>query len=183
MRHWPFCFFVFTVLFSCEDRPLDYNPDLYLSPSEQSLFLSKALTNPNSPVHPKETLGGNLATIWVKANQQKKEQIRLELFYAHENTSYFLITLPSNFSHKRYAAGGKIELNEKGEILSFEEIFRTWKMAPDVLQARSYFLFDKMVMGEPLSPYYTENSDGVDFIEFPDNRTYFDKASRSWKTK
>ena len=182
MRHCLFLLVIITAMFSCEDRPVNYNPDVYLTASEQNLFLSNTLAYINKPVPARQTLRGDLTTLLAKTDQQG-EKIRLELFYVNENIAYFLISLPSTFAGKRYATGGKMDLGEQGEILSIEETFRTWKMAPETLQARSYFLFDKMVSGEPLSPYYTENSKGVDFIQFPDDRTYFDKGSRSWKTK
>lgn len=170
-----------TALFSCEDRPVNYNPAQYLTASDQNLFLTKALGYINKPILARQTQRGNLSTLL--ANTDRREQARLELYYSKANISYFLISLPSGFAGKRYATGGKIEVGERGEVLSFEEVFRTWKMDPHTLQMRSHFLFDKMVTGESLSPYYTENSDGVDFIELPDTRTYFDKELRSWKTK
>jgi len=73
-------------------------------------------------------------------------------------------------------------LNDDGSIGEYEEVFRTWKMVPDTLKKRSSFLFDKMVKGESLEPYYTIVT-GDKYIEFPDERTYYDKSVREWKTK
>ncbi|MCU0368627.1 MAG: hypothetical protein MUF39_07330, partial [Cyclobacteriaceae bacterium] len=61
--------------------------------------------------------------------------------------------------------------------------FRTWKMVPDTLAKREMILFDKFVKGESLTPYETHNSPDIEFIEFPDEQTYFDKEAKQWKTK
>jgi hypothetical protein len=102
---------------------------------------------------------------------------------AYGNTQYFLITQPApSLAEKRHATGGKIVVNDDGSIAEYEEVFRTWKMVPDTLRKRSYYLFDKMVKGEPLEPFYTKNK-GDQYIEFPDDQTYYDKSAREWKTK
>ena len=56
-------------------------------------------------------------------------------------------------------------------------------MVPDTLRRRSYFLFDQMVKGEDLTKFYTSNSKGVEYIEFPDDHVYFDVPSKQWKVK
>jgi hypothetical protein len=61
-------------------------------------------------------------------------------------------------------------------------IFHALKMPPAVVKTRSLFLFDLLVRGESLEPYYSKNK-GDQYIEFPDERTYYDKVDRSWKTK
>lgn len=110
--------------------------------------------------------------------------IRFELYFKKVDDHFFLITQPApSLVEKRHATGGRLKLSEDGRITEYEEIFRTWKMVPDTLKRRSYLLFDKMVKGESLERYYTKNSNGVDFIEFPDDRTYFDITSRKWKVK
>jgi hypothetical protein len=40
-----------------------------------------------------------------------------------------------------------------------------------------------MVEGENLKPFETRYSNGVEYIEFPDEQTYFDKTERAWKVK
>ena len=76
-----------------------------------------------------------------------------------------------------------LSLIEEGKISDYEEVFRTWKMVPDTLAKREMILFDKFVRGESLTPYETKNSGGVEYIEFPDERTYFDKQAKQWKSK
>jgi hypothetical protein len=56
-------------------------------------------------------------------------------------------------------------------------------MVPDTLAKREIILFDKLVRGEALESYLTKNSKGIEYIEFPDEHTYFDKGARQWKIK
>jgi len=46
---------------------------------------------------------------------------------------------------------------------------------------KSMMLFDLMIKGEDLSPYYPQNSGKEEFIELSDERTYFDTEERRWK--
>jgi hypothetical protein len=95
----------------------------------------------------------------------------------------FLVSRPApSLVNKRVATGGKLVL-ESDKIAEYEEVFRTWKMVPDTLAKREMFLFDKFVKGESLTPYETRNSNGVEYIEFPDDLNYYDKATRQWKLK
>ncbi len=84
---------------------------------------------------------------------------------------------------KRVATGGRFKVTTNGKLDEYEEVFRTWKMVPDTLKERSLFLFDKLVKGEALDSYETRNSSGIEYIEFPDEKTYFDKDAKQWKTK
>jgi hypothetical protein len=116
-----------------------------------------------------------------------QEQARLHKFDSYSikgNTHYFLVSRRApSLVDKRVATGGKFILDDDNKIAEYEEAFRTWKMVPDTLAKREMVLFDKFVKGESLTPYETKNSNGVEYIEFPDERTYFDKASKLWKTK
>ncbi|HMG89845.1 MAG TPA: hypothetical protein VK589_07290 [Chryseolinea sp.] len=115
--------------------------------------------------------------------QERASLCFLEQFYQSGNTQYFLLTQAApSLTEKRHATGGKLVLNDDGSVAEYEEVFRTWKMVPDTLKKRSYFLFDRMVNGESLEPFYTVVT-GDKYIEFPDERTYYDKSAREWKTK
>lgn len=116
-----------------------------------------------------------------------REQAKLHKFDAYfvkGNTHYFLVSRRApSLVDKRVATGGKFILNEANKIEEYEEVFRTWKMVPDTLAKREMVLFDKLVKGESLQPYETKYSNGVEYIEFPDDNTYFDKEAKQWKTK
>jgi hypothetical protein len=116
--------------------------------------------------------------------REKASHIRLEQYYPGDDQFYFLISQPaSSLIEKRNATGGRFKLNDKGEMTEYEEVFRTWKMVPDTLRTRSYLLFKNMVEGKSLEPFYTKNSGGVEYIEFPDDRTFYDVSARQWRLK
>ncbi len=96
---------------------------------------------------------------------------------------YFLFTriAPSN-TLKKVGIAGYVKFDDKGEVVELEEVFRTWKQVPDRLNEINELLFAKMVNGEDLSPFYTENSNGVEYIEFPNQEVWYDKPTRTWKT-
>lgn len=108
---------------------------------------------------------------------------KFDAYYVDGSTHYFLVSRQApSLVNKRVATGGKLVL-ESDKIAEYEEVFRTWKMVPDTLAKREMFLFDKFVKGESLTPYETRNSNGVEYIEFPDDLNYYDKATRQWKLK
>jgi hypothetical protein len=55
-------------------------------------------------------------------------------------------------------------------------------MIPDILKNRSYLLFDRMVKGESLEPYLTKSA-GDQYIEFPDDKVFYDVENRRWTVR
>lgn len=108
---------------------------------------------------------------------------RLEYYTVKDQYHYFLMSLPApSMTEKRHATAGRFKLDDKGELTEYEEIFRTWKMKPEELKTKSEVLFNKLIEGQSLEKYYAKNA-GDQYIEFPDDRTYYDKEARAWKTK
>jgi hypothetical protein len=108
----------------------------------------------------------------------------LEYYYkSNDGKVYFLFTriAPSNIL-KKVGIAGFVKFNKTGKIIELEEVFRTWKQEPQKLKEVNNLLFTKMINGENLSPYYTENSNGVEYIEFPNKEVWYDKPTRTWKT-
>lgn len=161
----------------------DYNPDKQLSAIEKDEMLEKIiryLAKPPENVSESKKFEKQFDAYY----QTKISEARIEQYYRTGDDHYFLVSqVAPSVTVKRHATGGKFRLNDEGKIAAYEEIFRTWKMVPDTLKKRSYILFDKMVKGESLAPYYTASSNGVEYIEFPDERTYYDIESKSWKVK
>jgi hypothetical protein len=159
-----------------------YDPDVLLTAAEKDtlkMSIIRYVARAPENVGPTE----RFKTEHDAYYQERASLCFLEHFYQSGNTQYFLITQPApSLAEKRHATGGKIVVNDDGSIAEYEEVFRTWKMVPDTLRKRSYYLFDKMVKGEPLEPFYTK-SKGDQYIEFPDDQTYYDKSAREWKTK
>ena len=169
------------VFVSCSGTA-DYNPDKSLTASEKDQFKMAVIRYVAKG--PENVSREELFDKKYDAYFQERAGFSfLEQYYKKGNEQYFLLTQPApSIVEKRHATGGRIVLNEDGSIAEFEEIFRTWKMVPDTLKERSYFLFDKMVRGEPLEPYYTASS-GDKYIEFPDDKSFYDKSVRAWRTR
>ena len=172
---------IFCALSSCSSS-WDYDPGK-LTPTQKDELMSmiiRYLAKPPENVPEAEKFDSKHDGYY----QQKAAEARLEQYYKWGDTQFFLISQRApSLTEKRHATGGRFTLNESGELASYEEAFRTWKMVPDTLQRRSFLLFDKMVRGESLEPYLTINSQGIEYIEFPDERTFYHTAARAWKTK
>lgn len=114
------------------------------------------------------------------------EQVKihdLTHFYNSVNKTYFVITrIAPSIALKRVAIGGYVVFDTDSNVVSIKEDFRTWKLEPDTLLKRSDLLFHKMIHGESLVPYYTENSGNTDYIEFPNNEVWYDTITFSWKS-
>lgn len=160
----------------------DYDPDKSLSPPERDkLKMTIIRYVAKSPEN--VTDADRFKSEHDPYYQQRASRCILEQYFKKGDTQYFLVTQPApSLVEKRHATGGMLVLNEDGRIEKYEEIFRTWKMVPDTLRQRSYFLFDKMVKGESLERYSSQVT-GDKYIEFPDQHTYYDKAKREWMTR
>lgn len=114
--------------------------------------------------------------------KSKAKEAELMFYYPVKDAYYMMVSqIAPSMTMKRHATAIRFELNDRGEVTEYEEVFRTWKMEPKVLQERGLFLFEKMVKGESLEPYYSKNSGDVEYIEFPDDMNYYDKVSRQWR--
>ncbi len=170
-------------LVACQSK-ISYNAQDQLTPQQYDLIMSKIIRYAGR----KPEKASDSTKFSAQFDEHYLEQIaahKLDLYYkSGTGDSYFLISrrAPSLFE-KYVATGGKFKLNKADSLIEYEEIFRTWKMVPDTLKIRSYELFDKMVKGESLDKYHTENSGGIEYIEFPDANVYYDKRARKWKSK
>lgn len=79
----------------------------------------------------------------------------------------------------REAIGGTLEIDDSNKLIGYAEVFRTWKMAEDTLNIRSFELFDLMVKGKDLTPYRSKFK-GDRYIEFPDDRYNWNNKEKKW---
>jgi hypothetical protein len=100
--------------------------------------------------------------------------------------SYFMISRlqPSMKKDKYIAICGRFRRDAGGSIdtSGYEELFWTWKMKADSLRIKSRILFGKVIETGDIQAYAPERSDGF-WIEFPSKYVYYDKVSKSWKTR
>lgn len=168
--------FVFT---SCKNA--DVNPNSFLSYKEQEQFkyevsryvnhLAKYATNETKfdPKFDQEYLG-------------KAQKSSLDKYYKGKgDTIYFEISkIAPSMQLKKIATAGKLVRNAQGNIVYYNEVYRTWKMEEPELKVKTKVLFNKMISGGDLSQYYTKNSGNDLYIEFPDEFTTFDINKRQW---
>ena len=173
------CLLSILLLTSCQK---DYNPDSHLSPQEQYDQVWKIIRFISKPPE-------NLTfeeRFYKGYNPYYEEQMklhRLDAYFIENGIHYFLISRRApSLKEKRVATGGRLKLNKKDEVISYEEVFRTWKMEDKEQIRRSLLLFDKMIKHESLEPYLTKNSK-EEYIEFPDDHVVFDTTARQWKIK
>lgn len=118
--------------------------------------------------------------------QLKAKSADLYYYYIDKNSNeiYFAIArIAPSLKVKRVVTAGKLTKDKDGNITFYEEAFRTWKMEIPELKIKSKRLFEKYIQGEDLTEYYTKNSKGEFFIEFPDDINYYDSDLRRWETK
>jgi hypothetical protein len=180
MKYIANLFLIVLIAASCASKD-DYNPDSHLTAKEKEAVLTSIIRY--AAKAPDEA---NAETKFdAKFDGYYKDKVKIAGFtgYAIKGDNYyFMITqVAPSFVEKRHATGGRFKLNDKGEVTEYEEIFRTWKMVPDTLSRRSAVLFDKMVKGESLTAYETRNSNGVEYIEFPDEKVHYNVTERKWK--
>ena len=107
-----------------------------------------------------------------------------DLIYFHKNPKdgyyYFLFTrIAPSLHEKKVAIGGKLKV-EDGKLIYYEEAFRTWKMLIPELNQKMEKIFAEYLLGNELSKFYTKNTNGEEYIEFPDENNYFDTTKRIW---
>lgn len=119
---------------------------------------------------------------------QKQERNYQWMHYAEADNgfSYFLLKRDeSSIKRDKFIAiCGRFKRLENGRIdsSSYEEIFWTWKMKEDELKEKALVLFEKAIANRSLDDYTPEKSKD-EWIEFPGNGVFYDKASQTWKTK
>lgn len=177
-------FLLLLILSSCDKEVKNINPDSYLNKSQQDTFKYKIIRYiQRLPKYASQETKFNSQF----DNDYKKtiKECDLTLFYRNdEDTVYFAINkIAPSIKLKKTSTVGKLKFDANDSIIYYEEIFRTWKMEPKELQTKTKLLFMKLIEKEDLKPYYTVNSEPDFYIEFPDERTYFDTKKRVWDIK
>jgi hypothetical protein len=163
---------------ACSDGP--YDPDKFLSGDEQEKFIRESVfyTHKLAPNSSHKTKFDSAFSTYYDA--AAKESRLTHYFIDEEGLHYFLISRKAkSITPMEEGIGGRLLRSEQGELLEYEELFRTWKMPADTLEKRGKLLFERMVTKKDLTMYYSKFQ-GDRFIEFPDGRFYFDVRTRRW---
>lgn len=167
---------------SCQEPVLNTDPNHYLSPEQQADFLYSIIRY-HGKLAPKSNHQTKFDEKFDGYYRQLAAKHELVAYYPHPKDSfiYFMTYRIAPSIHvKKVACAGKIKINPQGDIVYYEEIFRTWKMPIEELDQKSSMLFARMVKNKDLSPYLPQNSGKEEYIEFPDPNTYFDTEKRRW---
>lgn len=171
------------ILSSCGNSQEKYDPNKKLNDREQRQLL---LTSIRYMGHlPKKgTHENKFDAVYDEYYSKLALDYTVEAYHQKDGYEYFLASrIAPSLKVKKVAVGVKMKRNEDGQLEHYEEVFRTWRFEVPEMLEKGLMLFDKMVRGEDLSPYYPQNSGKEEYIEFPDEKVFFDTVDRRWKVK
>lgn len=177
--------FIVVLFYSCQKEPQKILASDYLIEEQVESFKYEIIRYTDK-LAKKATHETKFDAQFDSIYQLKAKSAELYHYYVDEksNEIYFaLARIAPSLKVKRVVTVGRLTKDESGKITSYEEAFRTWKMEIPELKTKSKLLFEKYIDGEDLTPFYTENSKGEFYIEFPDNNNYYDKEARKWQSK
>jgi hypothetical protein len=173
-----FCFCL--VLVSCKQDP--YSPAQYLSDTGVKRVIRETIRY-STKLPPGATHENKFDPEFNQYYQLAEKEYDLRAWFPADTVVYFLMTRQArSVTPMREGIGGKIKYGKDHRLVFYEEVFRTWKMPDSLLNIRGRELFKAMVEGKDLTPY-TAKYRGDQYIEFPDDRFYFDKAELKWRDK
>jgi hypothetical protein len=173
---------VLICIWACTSEANKYDPAHYMSKKEQEELMWKTIrySTKLAPHATKETRFDEEFDPYYSL-AVKESYIMYYYKKRSDSVQYYLIARQArSITPMKEGIGAKIVLDDDGNLKTYEEVFRTWKMPEDTLKRRAKLLFDLMVKGKDLT-HYTSKYKADQYIEFPDDRFYFDKSSRSWR--
>ena len=177
--------FILVLFYSCQKEPQRILPSDYLTVAQLESFKYEIIRYTDK-LAKNATHETKFESQFDSIYQLKAKSAELYHYYVEEksNEIYFAIArIAPSLKVKKVVTVGKLTKDADGKIVSYEEAFRTWKMEIPELKTKTKLLFEKYINGEDLTPYYTKNSNGEFYIEFPDDHTFYDKNTRKWQSK
>ncbi len=124
--------------------------------------------------------------VYYEAQKSERQYKILYSGIAKDSSHVLMVSrLEPSIKNDKYASVCiKYKLNSSGTVdtSTYEELFWTWKMLMNDLYPKSAKLFRKVINNEDLNKYYPGEG-REEYIMFPDGNAYFDKSSKTWKTK
>jgi hypothetical protein len=168
---------------ACKQKaePIVSNPEHYLSEKEIQDF-KYSIIRYAGKMPKKANQETKFDSIYDAEYEKRALQSDLLYYYVNsKNEIYFAIArIAPSVKIKKVATIGKLKKDENGEIISYVEAIRTWKMEESELKLKTLFLFERYVRNEDLTPYLPENTTQDLYIEFPDKNTSYDTIQRQW---
>ena len=177
--------FILVLFYSCQKEPQRILPSDYLTVAQLESFKYEIIRYTDK-LAKNATHETKFESQFDSIYQLKAKSAELYHYYVEEksNEIYFAIArIAPSLKVKKVVTVGKLTKDADGKIVSYEEAFRTWKMEIPELKTKTKLLFEKYIDGEDLTLYYTKNSNGEFYIEFPDDHTFYDKNTRKWQSK
>ena len=183
-RVYPGLLAVLMIMGGCFQKKNRYAPEECLSVEAQEKFLQTMMRYASKlPPEATHETKFNDEFKWYYDKAVKEAQIWFCSFDEGDSTyNLFVARQARSITPMREGVAVKVKFDRRGGFKEYEEVFRTWKMPEDTLKKRGLFLFKTMVNGGDLKLYYSKFQQDR-FIEFPDDRFYFDHAQRKWRDK
>ncbi|MDA3613587.1 hypothetical protein [Polluticaenibacter yanchengensis] len=176
--------FVLAAIFLVSCRQQNFNTVNSLSKDEQTAFKTKIIRYV-AELPKYATYENRFESRFDEPYNTLVKKTYLDKYYvAEDGYTYFEVRkVAPSLKVKFNATGGRLKVDANGNITDYSEIYRTWKMEDEELAEQTGMLFPKMVNGDDLSPYYTDNAGGKLIIEFPDKNVEYNSDLRRWVTK
>jgi hypothetical protein len=169
-------FFVAVSFLSCRDK---YDVNRFHSIAERDSLLTDIITYVY--MHPQDA---SWQTRFDKkyrdhyANQLKKFSFE-KYFINDEGVHFYYVIRPARSAKgTTRGVGGTFKMNA-GKIMSFREVFNTPVGTVPELQKRGDELFSKLVRSGNIDDYVKH----PDYVEWPNNITYYDTLQYQWLVK
>ncbi len=183
MQKAVFLHIVFLLLISCQQKNLDTNPLHHLN-NQEILTLKQQTVRYFERLPAKATEQNKFDTIFNDYYSQKAKEADVLQYFKNENGAEFFAVSKIAPSMKLKKVATIIQIKrEMDSVILYKEILRTWKMEVPELQEKTKVLFDLVIQNKSFEKYLTKNSQPEFWVEFPDDHTYYDVNSRTWKTK
>lgn len=176
--------FIFVALFvSCKnENTVNTNPSAYLTEEQQSEFKYSIIrwAGKRAPKVTDTTLYDPQFEDYYKKLAAKHE---LKSYYIDSFTGlhYFMLyRIAPSIYVKKVALGGRLKYDDENNISYYEEIFRTYKMPEAELDEKATRIFQDLILTNSIDKYLFKNTQPEEYIEFPDDETYYDIDNREW---
>ena len=170
-------------LISCEKNESNIRQHEQFSEADLINFKSRIVRYIDK-LPPRATHQNKFETQFDSIYLEKAKRLELVYYTKNDDTIYFAVyKIAPSLKVKKTATLGKLILDKNDSISFYEESYRTWKMEQPELNQKTEMLFRLFINNESLKQYYTENSNGNFYIEFPDEFTFYDKKNRVWVSK
>ncbi|PRY89849.1 hypothetical protein [Mongoliibacter ruber] len=163
---------------SCKKTQQKYNVENFYSQSEQDTIMANIITHiykvPRG-ADPKRKHDLEYRSLYVSQIPE------FEFVYFHiepEDSLHFFYLIRPARNEKGHKRGvlGKFKVDENLKLVDFEETAVTPMMAKEEILEKGEFLWEDLMYYKNVDRYYLNKQ----FVEFPDERTRYDKSKHEW---